>query len=95
MAGELTNEVVRGITGFWVSGVDSIHLIGFHILCNTTGSGGTERSTCECCLALKVLGRKDHNDLSPSSRKPACSLAQLGCEPTLAGALSKAEITKV
>lgn len=29
----LTNEVIRGVTGFWVGRVDSINLIRFHILC--------------------------------------------------------------
>lgn len=29
----LTNEVIRGITGFWIGRVDSINLIWFHILC--------------------------------------------------------------
>lgn len=37
--GELTNEVIRGITGFWVSRVDSINLIWFHVLCNRQGKG--------------------------------------------------------
>lgn len=34
---ELTNEVIRGIAGFWIGRVDSIHLIWFHVLCNRQG----------------------------------------------------------
>lgn len=29
----LTDEVIRGVTGFWVGRVGSINLIWFHILC--------------------------------------------------------------
>lgn len=35
--GKLTDEVIRGITGFWVGRVDSINLIRLHILCNRQG----------------------------------------------------------
>lgn len=39
VGGKLTNEVIRGITGFWVSRVDSIHLIRLHVLCKRQGKG--------------------------------------------------------
>lgn len=55
MEGELTNEVIRGITGFWVGRVDSIHLIRFDILCNGQGGNETERSTRKAWLAYKHL----------------------------------------
>lgn len=46
VAGELTNEVIRGIAGLRVGGVDSINLIWLHILCNRQERNKTKRSAC-------------------------------------------------
>lgn len=34
---EFINEVIRGITGFWIGGVDFINWIWFDIFCNRQG----------------------------------------------------------
>lgn len=50
---ELTDEIIRGIAGFWIHGVDSINLTWFHILCNIEGRERNTEVDMEGTLSLK------------------------------------------
>lgn len=50
---QITNEVIRGIAGFWIGRVDSINLIRFHILCNGQGRELDKEVSTQVTLGLK------------------------------------------